>query len=130
MGKCETIIFKKRGELKDFIPKVSAIDSYDNPSFMIGELSEKSGEAPEKIVEKNYNMKLNSSGNFKNISYKQNREFKNSMGRTVISTTQTLNGFSVYGTCFSGCSGKNEGKTDIKVTSAPTSQSSSEVNKP
>jgi hypothetical protein len=42
------------GGKKDFIPKVTAIDSYENPSFVIGELSEKSGESPEKIVEKNY----------------------------------------------------------------------------
>ncbi len=86
------------GGKKDFIPKVTAIDSYENPSFVIGELSEKSGESPEKIVEKNYSRKLKGSGNLKQNSFKQNKKFINSMGRTVISTTQTFNGVRVYGT--------------------------------
>lgn len=86
------------GAKKDFIPKVSAIDSYENPSFVIGELSEKSGESPEKIVQKNYGKKLKGSGDLKQKSFKQTKKFKNSMGRTVISTTQTFNGVRVYGT--------------------------------
>ncbi|HEY9060618.1 MAG TPA: M4 family metallopeptidase [Pseudobacteroides sp.] len=85
-------------ESKEFIPKVAATDSYESPSFMIGELSEKSSESHEKIVEKNYSKKLQGSGKYKEKKFKQNKKFKNSMGRTVISTIQTFNGFPVFGT--------------------------------
>jgi Zn-dependent metalloprotease len=84
-------------EKKGFIPKVTAIDSYDNPTFVIGELSEKSGDSPEKVVEKNYSRKFNGSGSMKQKSFKQSNKIKNSMGRTVISTSQTFNGVRVYG---------------------------------
>ncbi len=80
----------------DFVPKISAVDSFENPTYAIGELSEKSGDTPEKIVEKNYSKKLN--GSIKQKSFKQNSKVKNSAGRTVISTVQTYKGFPVYGT--------------------------------
>ncbi len=82
-------------EKKDYISKGASIET---PSFVIGELSEKSGESPEKIVEKNYGKELKGSGSLEQKSFKQIRKFKNSMGRTVISTTQTFNGVRVYGT--------------------------------
>ncbi|NLD50103.1 MAG: hypothetical protein GX660_23415 [Clostridiaceae bacterium] len=83
---------------KNFVPQMTAIDGNENQSFAIGELSEESGETPEKIVERNYNKKLVGSDDKKQKGFKIVKKSKNSMGRTVISTVQTFNGFSVYGT--------------------------------
>lgn len=78
--------------------QITAIDGNENPSFAIGGLSEKSGELPERIVEKNYNKKLAGSDNLKQKSFKIVGKSENPMGRTVVSTVQTFIGFDVYGT--------------------------------
>lgn len=83
-------------ESKSHVPNVSTINlRQDYDGFKSGKLTEKSKEAPEKIVEKYY-----SKGSAKKSKkeFKKDKQFKNSMGRTVIKTTQTYKGIPVYGT--------------------------------
>jgi Zn-dependent metalloprotease len=94
-----------------FSPKISAIDDIIHPTFISGELTEKSDQSPEKIVEKYYGKNLfsNTSNEIamqfkldkpvkKDKQFKKTEQYKNKRGKTIIKTTQTYNGVPVFGT--------------------------------
>lgn len=94
-----------------FTPKISAIDDILHPTFISGELSEKTNESPEKIVEKYYSKELSSFADNKtskqleigNEAKKEKKlkvkeQSKNSKDKTVVNTVQTYNGVPVFGT--------------------------------
>lgn len=82
-------------EGKNSDPNVSLTNVKADSGFKSGKLTEKSNETPEKIVEKYYSK--DSAGKSKK-EFKKDKEFKNSLGRTVIKTKQTYNGVVIYGT--------------------------------
>ncbi|HEX9061638.1 MAG TPA: hypothetical protein VF941_15765, partial [Clostridia bacterium] len=70
----------------------------DDSNFISGVLTEKSSNSPENIVDRFYEKSsINAVGKTKK-THGNFIKFKNSMGRTVISTYQTFNGVRVYGT--------------------------------
>ncbi len=94
-----------------FSPKISAIDDIIHPTFISGELTEKSDQSPEKIVEKYYGKNLSSDTSNeiamqfkldkpvkKDKQFKKTEQYKNKRGKTIIKTTQTYNGVPVFGT--------------------------------
>ncbi len=89
-----------------FIPKISSIDNFQNPTIISGELTPKSKELPETIVEKYYNENLSYTNNnkAKQLSKTETKEFKvlkkgkHSLGRTVVKTIQTYKGVPIFGT--------------------------------
>ncbi len=80
------------------IPSASINQDFRNSGFVSGELTVKSKEAPENIVDKYYSTNAKDSINKSKKQYKKVKQFKNSVGRTVVSTTQSFNGVRVYGT--------------------------------
>jgi bacillolysin len=84
----------------DFMPSVRVIDNMAHPSFVAGELTEKSSERPETIVEKYLNNRSGIKGYSTSVqgkSFKTDQIFQNSMGKTVVKTRQTYNGVPIYG---------------------------------
>ncbi|HEX3029408.1 MAG TPA: M4 family metallopeptidase, partial [Clostridia bacterium] len=83
-----------------FIPKISSVDNNLNPTFISGELTEKSADSVEKIIEKYYSGKskaYSDSNGQKDKQFKILKQSKASRGRTIVQTIQTYNGIPVFG---------------------------------
>lgn len=99
-------------QLNSFEPEIHYIDNVDNPSYILGKLTEESNMSPQNIVRKYYNNMLETKTDEKlpnknkvtyskkqsNKDFKIVKDFGNSRSKNVVKTIQMYNGTPVYGT--------------------------------
>ncbi|NLD47889.1 MAG: peptidase M4, partial [Clostridiaceae bacterium] len=95
-----------------FEPIIKYVDNVDNPTFLLGQLSEESNMSAQNIVRKYYNSMLESKKadkltNASKVLYSEKsskkefsivKDYSNSKSKNVVKTIQTYNGTPVYGT--------------------------------